>query len=77
MSISEGNELVSKEVSVRHRGHMLQQAGYQLGAVLIVAGRLLQKHAFRNTSHCSFIPNSLTGITVASFISALLRTLLG
>jgi hypothetical protein len=29
MSVTAGNKLVSKEVSVCYRGNMLQQAGYQ------------------------------------------------
>jgi hypothetical protein len=49
MSFTAGNKLVSKEVRVCYRGHMLQQVGYQRTSVFVAAETLTQKHAFRNT----------------------------
>jgi hypothetical protein len=50
LSITAGNELVSKGTGVYYRGHMPQQVSYQGSSILVAAWTPLQKHVLRNVT---------------------------
>jgi hypothetical protein len=50
ISVTAGNKFVSREVSVRYSGQVLQQAGYERNTVLVAARTLPQTHEFRNVT---------------------------